>query len=99
MLQVVTRISSHMSSFNRCPSCGFCIGKYADFFLLAKTALYKQEVFSSTSDFANIAVENLPIQRKAVPSMEKIFDALGIQNRCCRMRLFTNTNPDREYRC
>lgn len=78
-----------MAAFVRCPSCGFCIGRYEEFYTLAKEVLLKDSIHMSHKD-----PEKLMLNPGGIPTMEIIFDALNIKNRCCRMRLFTINNYD-----
>jgi DNA-directed RNA polymerase subunit N (RpoN/RPB10) len=87
-----------MAAFIQCPSCGFCIGKYTEFFDYAKQALYNDTVFAEGSKYRDFDPEKLAINPGPVPSSEHIFEALGIKNRCCRMRMTTKTEFDRQYK-
>lgn len=87
-----------MSQFIRCPSCGFCIGMYMAAFEMAKIALYEDTVFSKDSPYAKYDPDKLALLPGTTPPLEPIFDAFGIKNRCCRMRMFTNTDFDKQYK-
>ena len=87
-----------MAAFIRCPSCAFCIGKYSDFFDRARQALYQEKVFGKDSTVVNYDPEKLMLNPGTVPPLEPIFDALGIKNMCCRMRLTGKTDFDRTYK-
>lgn len=87
-----------MSQFIRCPSCGFCIGEYAEAVDIAKQVLYQKEVFGEGAKFQGFDPDKLMFKPGACPTLEKIFDELGIVNMCCRMRLVTCINLDKTYK-
>jgi len=87
-----------MASCIRCPECCFCIGKLSDFVTLAKNAIYQESIFSENSKHANYDPEKMCFNPSITPSLEKIFDALNIKHRCCRMRLVAKTHFDRIYK-
>lgn len=87
-----------MSQFIRCPSCGFCIGFYMQAFDACKIALYEETVFASDSKYAKFDPDKLALMPGAAPPLESIFDAFGIKNRCCRMRMLTKVDFDRQYK-
>lgn len=87
-----------MTTFIRCPSCNFCISKYLEFFDLVCNALYQEEVFGSKSKVADYDPDKLALNPGSVPDLEQIFDALGIEKRCCRMRMFSKVDFDNMYR-
>ena len=87
-----------MATFIRCPSCGFCFGPFMEFVNNARQALYQEKVFGGTSDFKEYDPEKLAFNPGAVPTLEPIFDALDIKNRCCRMRVLTRTDFDKNFK-
>jgi len=48
-----------MDSYIRCPSCGFCLSKYYEFFDNAKIAINNEEVFNEKSPMAQYDIEKL----------------------------------------
>ena len=78
-----------MTSYIRCPSCAFCIGPYYEFVDHARQSLYKK---LPNNDPEKFVFNNL------TPSLEPIFEAIGIKNRCCRMHLLSRTEFDRIYK-
>lgn len=87
-----------MSSYIRCPECSRCIGKYANFIEKAKQAIYNEEVFGENKAYANYDPEKMCFSPNISPSLEHLFDAVGIINRCCRMHIVTKTHFDRMYK-
>lgn len=87
-----------MTSFIRCPSCNFCIGKYTEFFDLAKQAMYYEALYSDQSAYKDFDPDKLSLIPNVAPPLEPIFDALDIKNRCCRMRLLGKTDFDKMYK-
>jgi DNA-directed RNA polymerase subunit N (RpoN/RPB10) len=85
-----------MAAFIRCPSCGFCIGKYFEFFDHAKHAFITSSI--NESKHKDYDPEKLSFTPGAVPPLEPIFDAINIKNRCCRMRIMTRTNLESQYK-
>ncbi len=84
-----------MATYIRCPECGFCIGKYAVFIDLAKFAVNESVVYAKDSKYAEYAPDKLIFNPSIMPSMEKIFNAVGIKNRCCRMHIMCKTEFDK----
>lgn len=89
-----------MASYIRCPECGFCIGKYAEFIDKARQAINEETIFSSKSQYANYDPEKMIFNSAITPSLEVVFDSVGIniQNRCCRTHLTGNTPFDKAYK-
>lgn len=85
-----------MAAYIRCPECAFCIGKYAKFFDKAKQALYKEHI--ENSSYKDYDPEKMVFNPEITPSLENLFDELGIKNRCCRMHLVTKTEFDKIYK-
>lgn len=86
-----------MSTFIRCPECGFCIGKYVDFIDKAKHAIYEEKVFNS-KEYKAFDPEKMVFNSNITPSLQGLFDAVGIDNRCCRMHIVSKTNFNKLYR-
>jgi hypothetical protein len=87
-----------MNQFIRCPSCKFCFGPYIEFFDKAKTSLYEDVVFGPKSEYKDYDPEKLTLNPGSVPSLEELFDALEIKNRCCRMRISNKMEFDKMYK-
>ena len=87
-----------MASYIRCPECGFCIGKYTEFIDKAKQAIYDDVIFSKNSEFANYDPEKMMFNPSTAPSLEGLFEAVGIKNRCCRMHAISKTEFDKMYK-
>lgn len=87
-----------MAHFIRCPSCGFCYAPYMEFFDAAKQAMFAEEVFGKDSKVKDYDPEKLALNPGAVPKLQKIFEALGIDNRCCRARMMTIMPFDTMYK-
>ena len=86
-----------MTNFIKCPSCGFCIGLYLQFYDISKTALLKDHLLNN-KNLSSYDPEKLALKPNNIPTMEIIFDAMGIKNRCCRMRIFCKTDFDLAYK-
>lgn len=86
-----------MTSFIRCPECGYCIGKYMEFIDAAKQAVYEKEVFSSDK-YSSYSPEKMVFDASVTPSLECLFDAVGIDNPCCRMHITSKTNFNKLYK-
>jgi len=87
-----------MAQFITCPSCSFCFAPYMEFFDLARRCKYQEEVFGAKSDIKDYDPEKLALNPGTTDSLKKIFDALNIQNRCCRMRMMTKMELDKLYK-
>ncbi len=87
-----------MAAYIRCPECSFCIGKYMLFVDMAKTAYYNDTLFKKDSEHANYDPDKVVFKPNITPSLEQIFNALGIVNRCCRMHLVSKTEFDKAYK-
>jgi DNA-directed RNA polymerase subunit N (RpoN/RPB10) len=87
-----------MSSFIRCPECGFCIGKYTEFINKAKDAIYEKEVFGPDSKYSSYSPDKMVFDPSITPSLEPLFEALNIKNRCCRMHSVTRTDFAQIYK-
>jgi hypothetical protein len=87
-----------MATFIRCPECSFCVGKYAEFFECAKQAIYSDAVFGDKSKYANYDPEKMVFNPNITISLEHLFDALKIKNRCCRMHMVAKTEFDKIYK-
>ncbi len=86
------------SIFIRCPSCGFCIASYVEFFEKAREAYYASIVYDSKSEIKDYDPEKLALNPGSTPPLEELLDALGIINRCCRMRLVSKMDFDKLYK-
>jgi hypothetical protein len=87
-----------MATYIRCPECSFCIGKYADFVDRAKQAIYNDAIFRSNSKYAEYDPEKMVFNPQIVPSLEIVWNALNIKNRCCRQHLLSKTEFDKMYK-
>ncbi len=87
-----------MAFFNRCPECAFTIGKYIEFIDAAKQAIYKEKIFNKSSKYAEYDPEKMIFNSNITPNIEKLYDACGIENRCCRMHISSKTEFDKEYK-
>ena len=87
-----------MAAFIRCPECSFCIGAYADFVSKAKQSIYASTIFSDESKFSEYYPSEIVFNPKITPSLESLFDAVGIKNRCCRMHIVAVTEFDKMYK-
>jgi len=83
-----------MATYTRCPECGYTIGKYSEFVNNARASIYNTTVYSKNSSNNNIDPSKLFFNPNIVPSIEIIFNALEIKNRCCRMHLVNKTTFD-----
>jgi DNA-directed RNA polymerase subunit N (RpoN/RPB10) len=86
------------SNFIRCPSCGFCIASYLEFFTKARSAYSKEIIYQDSSKIKDYDPEKLALNSGSTPDLENLFLAIGINNRCCRMRLLTPINSDEDYK-
>ncbi len=87
-----------MTQFIRCPSCSFCLAPYIEFFDKAREAKYQEEVFGDQSALKDYDPEKLALNPGSSASLEDIFNALKIQNRCCRMRMLSKMEFDKLYK-
>ena len=87
-----------MTQFIRCPSCSRNFAPYMDFFDKARQAQHQEEVFGKDSDVKNYDPIKLTLLPGSANPCENIFDAIGITNRCCRMRMFSKIEPDKMYK-
>jgi len=87
-----------MATFIRCPECAFCIGPYAEFVEQAKQAIYASHVFGSKSQYTKYDPEKMSFDPSIAPSLEKLFDAIELKNRCCRMHIVAKTEFDKIYK-
>lgn len=87
-----------MAQFIRCPSCGFNIAPYMEFFDCARQALYDEVVYAKDSPVANYDPEKLVLSPGSVPELGEILDAIGITKRCCRTRMLATIKIDRMYK-
>ncbi len=87
-----------MTQFIRCPSCSFCFAPYIEFFDKARQVKFKEEVFGKDSQFKEYDPEKLALNPGSSGSLKEIFDALGINNRCCRMRMLAKMEFDKLYK-
>jgi DNA-directed RNA polymerase subunit N (RpoN/RPB10) len=87
-----------MAAFIRCPECSFCIGKYMEFIEHAKESIYEDKVFGSNSQFSNYDPEKMVFNPDIIPSLENLFNAVGIINRCCRMHIVSKTEFSKIYK-
>lgn len=87
-----------MASFVRCPSCSFVIGMYMRYVNLAKQAINEEAIYGEKSKYSEYDPEKISFNPDITPSMEKLFDALNIKKRCCRMHLLTVTEFDTYYK-
>jgi DNA-directed RNA polymerase subunit N (RpoN/RPB10) len=86
------------SAFIRCPSCGFCIANYTEFFEKAREAYYTSIVYNKTSKIKDYDPEKLTLNPGSTPPLEELLDALNITNRCCRMRMTGKMDFDKLYK-
>jgi hypothetical protein len=68
-----------------------------EFFDKAKQAMYQETVFANTSKVKDYDPEKLALNPGAAPKLQPIFDALEINNRCCRIRMMTVMAFDQMY--
>ena len=87
-----------MAQIIRCPSCGFCLGPYIEFFDAAKEAFYKEKIFGKDSAIKDYDPEKLALNPGSIPDLENLFEGLEIKNRCCRMRLLRKMAFDKLYK-
>jgi DNA-directed RNA polymerase subunit N (RpoN/RPB10) len=86
-----------MTQFIRCPSCSFCLAPYIEFFDRAKEAKALEYVFQN-AELKDHDPEKLALNPGSSADLKDVFDALGIQNRCCRMRMLTKMEFDKLYK-
>jgi DNA-directed RNA polymerase subunit N (RpoN/RPB10) len=87
-----------MDELTRCPECAFCIGKYVKFIDSAREAIYNNVIFGDKSKYVDYDPEKMVFDPSITPSIEHVFDAIGIKNRCCRMHLVTKKAFDKIYK-
>ncbi len=87
-----------MAQFITCPSCSFCFAPYMEFFDLARQTKYKETVFGEKSEVKDYDPDKLALNPNTIESLKDIFDALEINNRCCRMRMLTKMELDKIYK-
>lgn len=84
-----------MAVYIRCPSCGFCIGKYVLFVDIARNAILNNAL---SEKYGIYDPEKMIFTNNVLPTLEPLFEALCIKNRCCRMHLVTKTEYDKGYK-
>lgn len=87
-----------MTQFIRCPSCSFCFAPFMEFFDKAREAKYQDSVFGKSSTLKDHDPEKLALNPGSSSNLKEIFDALNIQNRCCRMRMLSKMELDKLYK-
>ena len=78
-----------MTHYIRCPECTFCIGAYQEFVDQVRLAMVKS-LFDGK--YAEYDPSKMAFNDKIVPNLEELFNALEIDNRCCRMHLVAKTD-------
>lgn len=73
-------------SFTLCPECGKCIGEY---FIPYKIASFGNRITQAKKKDALCPDKTILMEGNFEPE-EEILDALGIDNLCCRTRIFTS---------
>lgn len=86
-----------MTKFIRCPTCNMCIGLYDEFVECARQALFIDTI-SKDKTISNYDPEKLALNPGLLPSLEEIYEALMIENICCRMRILTLVQFDKTYK-
>lgn len=86
------------SSFIRCPSCGFCISMYLEFFEKAREAYYADVIYNNESPIKDFDPEKLALNPGSSPPLEDLFNAMDIKTRCCRMRILSKMDFDKLYK-
>lgn len=87
-----------MPTFIRCPECGFHIGAYQEFIDSARSSIYNEKVFNSNNKFAKYDPEKMVFNPSITPSLEPLFNAIGLKNRCCRMHTTTKVDFSKMYK-
>jgi DNA-directed RNA polymerase subunit N (RpoN/RPB10) len=87
-----------MPTFIRCPECGNNIGAYQQFIDAAKAAIYAEKVFNSKTNHSNYDPEKMIFDPSITPSLEPLFNAIGLKLRCCRMHSVTKVDFDKMYK-
>ena len=87
-----------MPSFIRCPDCGFHIGVYQKFVDEAQSAIYNEKIFNGDNKFTQYDPEKMVFDSSITPSLEPLFNAIGIKNRCCRMHMITKVDFSKMYK-
>lgn len=87
-----------MASYIRCPSCGFCIGKYTTFVDLAKQTILNDSIFNGKSEYKDYDPEKIMLNPNITPNLENLFNMIGIKNRCCRMHIISGAKFDKTYK-
>jgi hypothetical protein len=77
-----------------CPECANTISIYYKFFNQAKKAYYDKYIFKN-KNLNDHDPNKLFFNRNNDCNLKDIFDALEINNRCCRMHIANTTSFDR----
>lgn len=72
-----------MYNYIKCPSCNSSIGEKYELFILMREALHKNAI-NDKVDLVMISSNN-----DINIDLKKIYEALNVNNNCCRMRLNT----------
>ena len=75
----------------RCYHCGNTVGRYAKFFDAAREAQNKK-MFGKGGKYSGYDPDKVELNPDMIPPLEPIFDALGVELRCCRMHLMTRVD-------
>jgi hypothetical protein len=85
-----------MDRFNNCPSCGFAIGPYYQFFDAARAALIS-EFMANNEKYKNYDPSKIYLSSDVDISYEPIFDVLQL-NPCCRIKISTRIDFCKLYK-
>jgi len=77
-----------------CPECGNTISMYYKFFNQARKAYYAKHILQDKK-LNNHDFNKLFFYRNNDCDLREIFDALELNNRCCRMHISNTTSFDR----
>jgi hypothetical protein len=78
-----------MTHYIRCPECAFIIGAYQAFVDKVRLELTKKAI---KDKYEHYDPDKLIFTDHVVPDLQELFDAVGIENRCCRMHLVAKTD-------
>jgi DNA-directed RNA polymerase subunit N (RpoN/RPB10) len=87
-----------MPSYIRCDSCACLIGIYYDFIDQAQAIITKEKIYGKDSEHSKFDPDKVIFEPSITPTLEPLFDALQIANRCCRMHITSRTNFDGMYK-
>ena len=83
-----------MSCFIKCPECSKNLGELYPVYKKIKEGYYRHIYYDKKN---NIHISKIDLKANIAPNTEYIFDALHINNICCRMHILGTVDSDSMY--